>query len=235
MPASGGPTRPRPPTVDRAVTTHDDGPGGLDGTLGFAGERRVVNGLVGTLTGLPKPGKVLDRGDRLYELDGRRRPILFYGARPAWRTLEDGVARRRHHPTRGEPEGARLHPQGRRHRRRMGRRDDRAVKRWQRATGQTIDGVVELGEVVFLPGAVRVTELPPSWVQRRPGTPILSGTTDERVVTVDLPADRTDIVKVGDAVEIELADGSRTPGTIDAIGTVAESGTDAFGNPVRRR
>ena len=64
-----------------------------------------------------------------------------------------------------------------------------------------------------------------------PGTPILSGTTDERVVTVDLSADRTDIVKVGDAVEVELADGSTTAGRIAEIGTVAESSTDVFGNP----
>jgi hypothetical protein len=59
----------------------------------------------------------------------------------------------------------------------------------------------------------------------------MSGTTDERVVTVDLAADRTDIVKPGDAVSIELADGSTTPGTISEIGTIAEGSTDAFGNP----
>ena len=59
----------------------------LDGTLGFAGERRVVNGLVGTVTAVPKTGTVLDRGDHLYELDGKRRPILFYGAaRPGARS-----------------------------------------------------------------------------------------------------------------------------------------------------
>ena len=51
-------------------------------------------------------------------------------------------------------------------------------------------------------------------------------------MTVDLAADRTDIVKVGDQVAIELADGSVTAGTIGEIGTVAESGTDAFGNPI---
>ena len=216
--------------TSRTMTVQEE----LDGTLGFAGERRVVNGLVGTLTGLPKTGKVIDRGDRLYELDGRRRPILFYGARPAWRTLEDGVADG-HDITQLERN---LKALG--YTRTGDVIDDewdddttRAVKRWQKATGQTIDGIVGLGEVVFLPGAVRVTELAAQLgASVGPGTPILSGTTDERVVTVDLSADRTDIVKVGDAVEIELADGSTTPGSIAEIGTVAESGTDAFGNPV---
>ena len=132
----------------------------LDGTLGFAGERRVVNGLIGTVTAVPKTGKVIDRGDRLYELDGKRRPILFYGARPAWRTLEDGVAAG-HDITQLEQN---LKALG------YTRKGDvidtewdddttRAVKRWQKATGQTVDGVVELGEVVFLPGAVRVTDV----------------------------------------------------------------------------
>jgi peptidoglycan hydrolase-like protein with peptidoglycan-binding domain len=188
---------------------------------------------MGTVTGLPTAGKVLTRGDRLYELDGRIRPILFYGARPAWRTLGTGVA------------GGHDITQLERNLKALGytRKGDtidtewdadttRAVKRWQKATGQTVDGIVGLGEVVFLPGAIRVTDLAAELgANVGPGTPILSGTTVERVVTVDLAADRTDIVKVGDAVEIELADGSTTAGTIETIGTVAENGTDAFGNP----
>jgi peptidoglycan hydrolase-like protein with peptidoglycan-binding domain len=230
--ASAGPVvdRSTATVTSRTMTVDEE----LDGTLGFAGERRVVNGLIGTVTGLPATGKVLAQGDRLYELDGRRRPILFYGARPAWRTLEDGVTDG-HDITQLEQN---LKDLG------YTRKGDvidtewdddttRAVKRWQKATGQTVDGIVEQGEVVFLPGAVRVTDLIAELgANVGPGTPILSGTTDERVVTVDLAADRTDIVKVGEAVEIELADGSTTPGTIQEIGTVAESGTDAFGNPI---
>ena len=235
--AADGTSASSAPTVDRStatvtkrtMTVQEE----LDGTLGFAGERRVVNGLMGTVTAVPKTGKVIERGDRLYELDGKRRPILFYGARPAWRTLEDGVDAG-HDITQLEQNLKALGYT------RKGDAIDtewdddttRAVKRWQKATGQTIDGVVELGEVVFLPGAVRVTDVSAELgANVGPGTPILSGTTDERVVTVDLSADRTDIVKVGDAVEVELADGSTTAGTIAEIGTVAESSTDAFGNP----
>ena len=156
----------------------------LDGTLGFAGERRVVNGLVGTVTGLPKTGKVLDRGDRLYELDGRRRPILFYGARPG---LADARGRRRrrprHHPARAEPEGARLHPQGRRHRRRVGRRHDPG--RQALAEGDRPDRATASSNSArssSCPGAIRVTgaDRPSSGANVGPGTPILSGTTDER-------------------------------------------------------
>ena len=132
----------------------------LDGTLGYTGETQVLNGLVGTLTRLPELGTVLERGDQLYEVDGKRRPVLLYGARPAWRALEPDVERRRHHAARGEPQGARLHPQGVDVDREWDDDTTAAVKRWQKATGQTVDGTIELGEVVFLPGAVRVTELP---------------------------------------------------------------------------
>ena len=118
--------------------------------------------------GVSKTGKVIERGDRLYELDGKRRPILFYGARPAWRTLEDGVDAG-HDITQLEQNLKALGYT------RKGDAIDtewddettRAVKRWQKATGQTIDGVVELGEVVFLPG-------------RGPGHGRLGGTRRER-------------------------------------------------------
>ena len=205
----------------------------LDGTLGYAGERRVMNNLAGTITSLPKTGTVLARGDRLYEIDGRRRPILFYGTRPAWRTMEKGAASG--YDIKQLEQNLKI----------LGytRKGDRidtkwdadttaAVKRWQKASGQTVDGVVESGEVVFLPSAIRVTELSAQLGSGvGPGTAVMNGTTDERVVTVDLAADRTDIVKAGDAVTIELANGSTTPGTVAEIGTVAEGGTDAFGSP----
>ena len=215
--------------ASKTMTVGED----LDGTLGFAGQRKVANGLVGTVTALPATGTVLARGDRLYELDGRLRPILFYGARPAWRTLEDGVD--------AGADIAQLEQnlkalgftrKGDRIDRTWDHATTRAVKRWQKATHQTVDGVVDLGEVVFLPGAIRVTALAVELgASVGPGAPVMSGTTDERVVTVALAADRTDLVKVGDAVTITLADGSTTPGTVREIGTVAEGATDSFGNP----
>jgi peptidoglycan hydrolase-like protein with peptidoglycan-binding domain len=228
-PAATSTPRSTATVTSRTMTVGED----LDGTLGYAGERKVVNNLRGTVTALPAKGTVLARGDRLYEIDGRRRPILLYGAKPAWRTLEDGVEN-----------GADI-TQLERNLKALGytRKGDTidnewdddttaAVKRWQKASGQTVDGVVDLGEMVFLPGAIRVTTLAAELGSSvGPGTPILSGTTDERVVTLDLAADRTDIVMVGDTVSIELADGTETPGTIREIGTVAEGGTDSFGNP----
>ena len=95
----------------------------------------------------------------------------------------------------------------------------------------TVDGTIALGEVVFAPGAVRVTELPIDiGLQVGPGQAVLNGTSDVRVVTVELEADSVDLVAVGDEVAVDLPDGSTVSGTVSEIGTVAEAATDEFGN-----
>ena len=67
-------------------------------------------------------------------------------------------------------------------------------------------------------------------MQVGPGQPVLKGTSDVRVVTVDLEADSVDLVAIGDEVAVDLPDGSSVNGTVSEIGTVAEASTDEFGN-----
>jgi peptidoglycan hydrolase-like protein with peptidoglycan-binding domain len=236
MPASGGPASEEAGTVDRTtvaverrtLTIEET----LDGTLGYTGEEQILNGLMGTLTRLPAAGAILERGDQLYEVDGKRRPVLMYGTRPAWRAFEPDMGNGADVKQLEENLKALGFT-------RKGFDVDRewedettsAVKRWQRANGMTVDGTVDLGEIVFAPGAVRVTELPVEvGLQVAPGQAVLKGTSDVRVVTVDLEADAVDLVAVGDEVAVDLPDGSTAPGTVSDIGTVAEAGTDEFGN-----
>ena len=62
------------------------------GSLTYAGSFTVVNQTQGTAyTILPRPGQVIRRGQRLYEVDGGP-VVLFYGRRPEWRALSLGVA-----------------------------------------------------------------------------------------------------------------------------------------------
>ena len=216
------------PVERRTMTVEET----LDGTLGFGGQRRVTNNLAGTVTRLPGIGSVLERGDPLYELDGRMHPILMYGSRPAWRTLDedsDDGADISQLEANLEALGYLAAGEGDR------AWDDEtteAVEAWQEASGNEVDGVVDLGEVVFLYGPIRVTEHAAELGARvGPGQPVLLGTSDERVVTLELEADRSDLLAGGDEVTLELPDGRTTPGTVSAIGTVAEASTDEFGQP----
>jgi hypothetical protein len=203
----------------------------LDGTLGYSGERRVVNNLSGTVTRLPAPGTVLERGDQLYELEEWTHPILLYGSRPAWRTLDVESSNGADIQQLEENLSALGYLEADEVDRNWDDQTTEAVEDWQDASGQEVDGVVDLGEAVFLAGPIRVTELPVELGARvGPGQPVIVGSGQERVVTIDLEADRTDLLAVGDAVTIELPDGSTTSGTVTAIGTVAQATTDEMGN-----
>jgi hypothetical protein len=128
----------------------------FDGTLGHGDAAPVVNRRTGTLTWLAPAGSTVDRGQPLYEVDGHKVPLLF-GDRPAWRPLgpdTKGVDVRQLEQN--------LVALGFANARNL-EVDDTwtaattdAVKRWQKAAGLDQDGTVDLGEAVFLPGAVIV-------------------------------------------------------------------------------
>lgn len=203
----------------------------LSGTLGYEGSSTVAAGAPGTVTSLPALGTVIGRNGVLYELDGVVRPRLFFGARPMWRSLGPGVT-----------DGADV-LQLEQNLRALGYASKRmhvnshwdslttaAVKRWQKATGQTVDGKIDRGDIVFLPGPVRVASLQASLgANAGPGAPILGVTTATRVVTLDLAATRQDLVKAGQAVTITLPDDSTVDGTVRGVGRVATPGQN--GNP----
>jgi peptidoglycan hydrolase-like protein with peptidoglycan-binding domain len=203
----------------------------LDATLGFDGAYAVLGGLPGTLTSTAPIGSVVTNGKRLYEVDGRHRAYLMYGTRPAWRTLEPGMSN-----------GADVR-QLENNLKALGftRRGDKinthwdskttaAVKRWQKATGQKADGTIDLGEVVFLPEAIRITEVVAApGTSVGPGGPILNGTSNRRVVSLDLDASERDLLAPETAVDIELPDKTTVSGRVAEIGRIAESSSDQQG------
>ncbi|HSF84409.1 MAG TPA: peptidoglycan-binding protein [Acidimicrobiia bacterium] len=97
-----------------------------------------------------------------------------------------------------------------------------AVIEWQGSIGADDDGIVDLGEVVFLPTAIRISDrLTSVGSAVSPGTPVLAATGSDIVVTIDLPAEDQGLVAEGDPVTIELPDNSTTPGTVETVDTVA--------------
>lgn len=200
----------------------------LDGSLGFADAATLVNGLAGTVTRLPAEGRVLSQGDKVLEVDGTRRSGLLYGDKPAWRRfaygmgdgvdvlqLERALRALGHLPRSERPD------------REFDIETERAIKRWQRTLGVGRDGVLELGEVVFMPHAIRVGELKVGLGERiGPGQSIASVTSTQQVVSIGLDADDQGIVSVGDAVTVEMPDGSLVRGTVDDVGRVATASQD---------
>lgn len=212
----------------KTLTVTDD----FYGTLGFAREYEVIGGLSGMLTWTVPTGTVVTAGKRLYETNGHDRTSLMYGSRPAWRTMESGVTN-----------GADI-LQLEKNLKALGftRKGDKidthwdarttaAVKRWQRKAGLPVDGKADLGEVVFLPEAIRVTEISAALgAMVGQGGPVLSGTSSRRVVSLDLDAADRELFEVSKAVQVELPDGSTVAGKIESIGRIADSSTDQQGN-----
>jgi peptidoglycan hydrolase-like protein with peptidoglycan-binding domain len=199
----------------------------LSGTLGYDGAIQVGASLPGTLTWLPSEGTIVRRGQRLYEVDGRYDSVLLIGTRPAWRTIgpdsDAGVdIKLLERNLKAMGYGPTLKVDGI-----WTDHTTKAVKRWQKDIGLPADGIVDLGEVVFEPTAVRVTEQVASLGSRLGGgAPVLKGTTPNKVVSLALEADSQELVSKGAAVTVELPDGTTTPAHISTIGRVAHPGEE---------
>lgn len=189
----------------------------VDGTLGFGEATAVALDRKGIVTRLPAEGDVIERGKPLLWID-ETPVVLFYGDVPAYRRLADGVE-----------DGADV-KQVEENLKALGYNPGRvdetwtssttaAVERWEDALDVAEDGVVEVGDVVFRPGAVRVAE------RTDVGSPatgeVLKVTSATRVVTIDLAATKQTMAKAGDAVDVELPDGRTVAGRIASVGKVA--------------
>jgi len=199
----------------------------LSGGLAYVADLTVANRLAGpeggaTLTGLATQGTVVRRGETLFSVD-ERPVVLLLGPIPAWRTLRAGVV------------GADVR-QLERNLEALGYDgftvDDTftsatsaAVRRWQRDIGARADSVVDLGEVVFLPSAVRIDQhlLTPGDAVSS-GSQVLAVGPTAPVVTIDLEPTQLSGVAVGEEVIIRLANGKETPGTVISVGQEGAAG-----------
>ena len=90
-------------------------------------------------------------------------------------------------------------------------------------------GSISLGQVVFEPGAIRVTQVTGSLGSPASGH-VLTATSDEPVVTIALGTSQESEVKAGDTVSVTLPDGVSTPGVISQVGTVATTAPASDGS-----
>jgi hypothetical protein len=198
----------------------------FSGTLGYAGSYTVLGRAPGTVTWLPKAGQVIRSGQVLYRVD-EAPVVLLYGSTPAYRSLAEGA-------TAADGTGADV-AQLNHDLVALGYVDkadvDSAwdefnwatragVEELQRHLGVDQTGKLDLGDVVFLSTAARVTTLPASLGAPATG-PVLHASSTARTVSVALSPDLQPEVKAGDRVTITLPDGSTTPGTVTSVGKVA--------------
>ncbi|MEV6851219.1 efflux RND transporter periplasmic adaptor subunit [Actinoplanes sp. NPDC051411] len=92
-----------------------------------------------------------------------------------------------------------------------------AVKRWQEATGiRPATGTVALGDILVLPGAVRVGVASAQLGDDATGN-LMAISDQAKAVSVELDASRADDLRVGQKVRITLPDSSTTGGTVSSV------------------
>jgi hypothetical protein len=105
-----------------------------------------------------------------------------------------------------------------------------AIKNLQQHLGVPQTGELDLGQVVFLPGAARVTNLTAT-LGGPAGGRVLQATSTSRQVNVALNAALQSEVKAGDRATVTLPDGHTTPGIVTSVGAVATSSSGANSTP----
>jgi hypothetical protein len=200
----------------------------LDGTLTYRAQSdgspySVINQSQGTYTKLPELGQVISQGQVLYRVNDSP-VVLLYGVIPAYRTLSAGVSGadvaelNANLVELGYATSAELTPTSSL----FGSATTTALEKLQAALGETQNGTLTLGQVVFEPTAVRVTTLSvPLGGSTQTGQTVMQGTSTTRQVEMALDASQQADVTDGDKVTITLPNSQTTAGVVSSIGTVA--------------
>ena len=174
----------------------------------------------GTYTWIAAEGTIVGQGGVLYRVDNQP-TVLLHGEVPAYRAMASGdngtdvtqlqtalidLGFATDDLANGEFDDATL----------------KAVLAWQLSNGAYPDGVVNLGEVVFLPGSLRIGEVVAATGDTAMnGSPVIMTSASSTFVTVELATTDQSLVSVGDTVDVELPDEVVVEGTVTSIGTVA--------------
>jgi peptidoglycan hydrolase-like protein with peptidoglycan-binding domain len=216
--AAANPLPPATTTVSRTTLVETRA---VPGTLGYGETVSISFVGRGTLTWIAPPGSVIERGDPLFRVD--EQPVIaLFGSVPMYRTLDEGA------------EGADVR-QLQENLAELGYIDfavndmystdtAEAVRVWQADLGLPETGIVEPGQVVFLPAAVRIAGHAARVGDPIGGGPILSYTGLDRLVTVQLRIADLTLAAEGREVTITVPAQGVVTGEIASIGTVIRDG-----------
>jgi peptidoglycan hydrolase-like protein with peptidoglycan-binding domain len=193
------------------------------GTLGYGDQVPIRAAERGTLTWIAPVGAKVRRGTPLFKVD--ERPLVaLYGSVPLYRTLREGTKGRDVRQL--ERNLAALGYTGFTVDDTYTAATAEVVRTWQARHGLPATGTVELGQVVFLPGSVRIaghTALVGDTIggaSGEGGASVLSYTGTTKKVTVELEvADQALAVK-GRRVTVTVPGRGTVKGRISKVGTV---------------
>jgi hypothetical protein len=206
------------------------------GTLQYDGTYSIVSQLPpGVVTSVAGAGRVLHRGSVLFAV-GSTSAVLLYGAKPAYRDFASGMSdgsdvQELEHNLVALGVASATSMTVDKH---FSTATAAAVRRWQVARGLPLaarTGRLPLGEVVFLPGKIRITRVDTgSGLSAAPGGTMLTASSTRQVVHLPLTTDQRSQVHAGNPVEITLPGSTRiVRGRVRHVGTVATAPTQDNG------
>jgi hypothetical protein len=205
----------------------------LTATLGYADSYTVTGQGTGTLTWLPSAGQVIRQGQALYQTGNASPVVLLDGSVPDWRAMSSGttgqdVSQLNHDLVDlGYADQADVTALGWDY---YSWETSYAVQRLEARLGvDNPPGSLSLGQVVFEPEALRVSQVTGRLGGSAVG-PVLNATSDRRVVTIPLDVAMQTQVKAGDPVTVALPNGATVGGAVSSVGTVATTTAPASGS-----
>jgi peptidoglycan hydrolase-like protein with peptidoglycan-binding domain len=204
----------------------------VPGDLGYGAATTLPGRIPGVVTKVPVTGDVITRGQPVYRVDNAP-VVLMYGDTAAYRTLAPGST---------GPDVRQLED----NLQALGyagfpvdntytSATTTAVRRWQKALGLPQSGQVELGRVLFAPGAIRVESIAAGVnLSTGEGQEVLRFTGTGRLVTVHLAVSQQRLARKGVEVQVQMPDGTKVTGRVDRVSTVIEPANMPDGQPETR-
>jgi hypothetical protein len=198
-----------------------------EGELGYGQARAYLTDRAGGDTTVAARGSTVPIGGSLFSVDFEPTVVLA-GAVPAYRQLDTSVSDGPDVRQLEEALVALGHGAGVTVDEHFDAKTAAAVQRWEAALDRSApDGVVELGDVAFTAGELRVGTISADVGARvQSGSTILEATPTAHVVTVSLDPSRSNELEPGTAVALTMPDGVETTGKVTSIGSPTSSSGD---------
>jgi hypothetical protein len=217
-PAGSGRAEPAPATTTTVTRRTLVDASTVTGRVAFRDPVPVTSAASGTVTWLPAPGTVVSRNQPLLRVDDRP-VVLLYGTLPMYRPLTTG--------TKGNDVKqfvANLRQLG--YLRSAGNGEytagtAAAVKRWQKDLDRDPTGTVDVADVIYAAGPLRVAKQSVR-VGAKVAGEVLTATGTDRVVAADVPVRDQRVATAGLTVTLQLEGGKSLPATVTAVGPTAE-------------